>query len=169
MGRPATVVGAGLVLSLLLMPVLARAQWMWKDDQGHTIVSDQGPPSSVPNSRILRSPSGTQSFSPPASGSEDNASDASKDTQDKTAAEKEMDFQKRQKDAADAARKQQELAKKQQQVAQLCTNLRANLNMLQSGIRVARMDAQGERYIMDDTQRSAEMARAQNEISQNCK
>lgn len=169
MGRPTTVFRAGfLVLSLLLVPMLANAQWVWKDDHGQTVVSDQAPPSSVPNSQILRSPSGTKGVSKPASGPEANGGGATKDAGE-TEAEKELDFEKLQKDDAAAAKKAQDLAKKQQETAHLCAGLRSNLTTLQSGVRITRVDAQGERYFMDDTQRQAETANAQNEISQHCK
>ena len=94
--------------------------------------------------------------------------DATKATGE-TDAEKELDFEKQQKEDAQAAKKEQDQAKKQQETAQMCASLRSNVAALQSGVRITRVNAQGERYFVDDAQRQAEAANAQNEISQHCK
>lgn len=168
MGRPATVFRAGLILIFLLVPMLANAQWVWKDERGQTVVSDEAPPSSVPDSQILHSPSNATSHSAPASTTGANGGDATQGS-GKTDAERQLDFEKQQREAAEAAKKAQDQAKAQQQAAQRCASLRANVTTLQSGVRITRVNAQGERYFVDDAQRQAEAANAQNEISQHCK
>ncbi|MEO8143980.1 MAG: DUF4124 domain-containing protein [Betaproteobacteria bacterium] len=85
-----------------------------------------------------------------------------------TAAEKEQDYRKRQADAQKAAAKaeleQQDVAAKKEN----CANSRATLRSLESGERIQRTDAKGERYIMEDAQREQETAKARTQVLQNC-
>ncbi len=151
------------VLGLLLgVPAAAFAQWMWKDDAGHTVYSDQPPPTSVPQSRILRTPSG-RATPEPASGAE--PTDA---TKPKSLAEQDLEFKKHQKELAEASKKDQEEAARKQANQERCQALRASLSTLQSGVRIARTDDQGQRYFVDDTTRQNEAQRVQSDISGNC-
>ena len=49
-----------------------------------------------------------------------------------------------------------------------CTQARSQLVALQSGQRIARMNADGEREFLDDAARSEEIARLEQQIGQNC-
>jgi hypothetical protein len=149
----------------LSLPVAASAQWMWKDDSGHTVISDQPPPTNIPQSRIMRTPSG-RSMGEPAPAPASDAQDAGKP---KTLADQDLEFKKRQKELADASKKQQEEAAKAQENQQRCAALRASLSTLQSGVRIARTDDQGQRYFVDDSQRQTETQKVQSDISGSCK
>ena len=85
-----------------------------------------------------------------------------------TAAEKEQDYRKRQADAqkasAKAEQEQQDAAAKKEN----CDRSREALRSLESGVRIQRTDAKGERYIMDDAQRDQETAKARTQVQQNC-
>jgi hypothetical protein len=161
MGAGILAAAIGLV-TLAALPADAFAQWMWKDDAGHTVISDQPPPTSVPESRILRTPSGHASGpAAPAPGA-----DAAKPN---SLADQDVEFKKRQKEMADASKKQQDEAAKNKLTQDHCQALRASLSTLQSGVRIARTDDQGQRYFVDDSQRQTESQKVQGDISADCK
>lgn len=146
--------------ALCALPGVSAAQWMWKDSSGGTVVSDQPPPSDVPNSRIIKRP-GHASMPAPSSG-DTNAADAPKQ---KSIADQDLEFKKRQKEAAEKAKKDSDLAAQEQAKQEHCASVRANMQALSSGQRIARMDENGQRYFLDDNQRQAEMQRDQSELS----
>jgi hypothetical protein len=85
-----------------------------------------------------------------------------------TTAEKEADYQKRKKaeaEAADKAAKEAAVARDKQQA---CTSARNNLAALESGQRIARPNAKGEREFLDDTQRAQEISRNRESVSKAC-
>ena len=144
----------------------ASAQWAWKDANGRTVYSDQPPPPGVKQDQILRQPSGGVLSATPAP----TAPGAKPDTASgpKTMAEREQEFRKRQQERADAEKKQAEeqaLALRKQQE---CERARGYLRQLEDGVRIARTDAQGNREILDDAQRNAEMARAREVMAATC-
>src|SRR5271157_5328137 len=94
--------GTGIALAIACLPHIALAQWVWKDDQGHTVISDQPPPATVPLSRVIKQPGRTSPASAPAS--DDDKKD---DAKTKSLADQDLDYKKRQKDSADAAKKAQ--------------------------------------------------------------
>jgi hypothetical protein len=49
---------AALMLGLATLPALSHAQYMWLDEKGLKQLSDQPPPLSVPQNRILKQPRG---------------------------------------------------------------------------------------------------------------
>lgn len=153
--------GTGIALALACLPTLAQAQWIWKDDQGKTVISDQAPPPSVPLSRIVRQPG----RSSPATAADDSKDDAAKT---KSLADQDLEFKKRQKDSADAAKKAQEDADRKKIVDDHCSSQRQNLTTLQSGQRMTRTDDNGQRYFVDDATRAADVQRAQADIAKNC-
>jgi Domain of unknown function (DUF4124) len=95
-----------------------------------------------------------------------SAKDAPKGPQ--TAAEKEQDYRKRQgeaqKAAAKAEQEQQDAAAKKEN----CDRSRETLRSLESGERIQRTDAKGERYIMEDAQREQETVKARTLVQQAC-
>jgi len=86
-----------------------------------------------------------------------------------TPAEREAEFRKRQQEAA----KEREKLAQEQQAAEAakenCARAQDALRTLQSGERVARTDAKGERYFLEDAQIAQETARAQQAVQQWCK
>jgi hypothetical protein len=157
-GLCATLVCAVLALSCNT----AMAQWAWKDDQGHTVFSDQPPPAGMPKTRILKSPGGSFSPTPAAAGDAPAAaSSADGDSKPKSLAEQNLEFNKRLKDNQDAAKKAAEAQAQADQKKQHCADSRTALANLTSGQRIATTDAQGNRVYLDDSQRQAEAARVQ--------
>ena len=141
-----------LALAALVTATTLYAQvYEWKDENGKTIYSDQAP---VGNVRQLRKlDAGSTSASSPAQ---------------KSAADREMEYRKRQKEAQDNAEK---VGKEQTASAtrvENCANARRQLQALESGERISSRDDKGERYYMDDAQRDQEIAKMRQAVQSYC-
>lgn len=166
--RRAAVLALGLGLAL---PALA--QWAWRDEAGRTVYSDQPPPASVRKDQILRQPAGNVISNPAAPGATPGAAPAAGDAKGapaapRTVAEQEKEFRKRQQERADAERKQADEQALSARKRQECERARGYLRQLEDGVRIARTDAQGNREILDDAARNAEMGRAREVIAATC-
>jgi hypothetical protein len=93
---------------------------------------------------------------------------AAKDDKPMTAAEREADFQKRKKAQAEAEEKSAKEAAQAKVKQQACTSARNNLAALESGQRIARPNAKGEREFLDDSQRAQEISRNRESVSKAC-
>jgi len=106
----------------------------------------------------------------PAAAPADSAAkgDAAKSAAPKTAAEQEQAFRKRQQDQAKAAKESEEKSAEAQRKQENCRNARERLAQYEIGGRVARYNAQGERYYLEDAQIEQEKARARTDVSKFC-
>jgi hypothetical protein len=132
-------------------------QFRWVDKDGRVQYGDTPPPG-VKATRLKPPPGG----SAPAP-----ASAAKKDGQ--KALSPEAAFQKRQKES----KEEDDKAAKERADADArranCEAARAGLRQIQSGQRIATMNAAGERVFMDDAARAREEERAQKIVSDSCK
>jgi hypothetical protein len=87
----------------------------------------------------------------------------------KSVAERDVEFKKRQQEQKAAAEKNQKEAEKKSGLSQECVNARGQLQVYESGERIATRDAQGERVYLDDSQRAAEIERTRKFIAETCK
>ncbi|HEU4622696.1 MAG TPA: DUF4124 domain-containing protein [Burkholderiaceae bacterium] len=155
-----------ITVALAVTPI-AQAQWAWKDASGAMVFSDQPPPSNIKPSQIVREP---RNVPRPTGGALDQpaptpaAAPAAPAPQQKTTAELEAEFRKRQMERAEAEKKAGEEAQRKKQAADACERARAYTRMLDDGIRI-RLD-NGD--IANDAQRASERARAQESIKQHC-
>lgn len=149
-----------LIAALIFLSTsgLACAQYVWIDEKGIKQYSDQPPPASVPQSRILKT-SGTNGTSQVVS---DNASHAP------SLADKNADFLKRRTEQAEKEKKASEDAKLASAKAQNCERARDYQRTLDSGQRIATLDKNGERTYMTDEQRARESRETQRVLSE-CK
>ena len=83
--------------------------------------------------------------------------------------DKALEEKKKQAEQAEAARKQAEEAKLAAQKAENCKRAQDAKATLDSGMRIARLNANGEREVLDDQARAAEMKRVQDVIRSECK
>ena len=163
----------GLVLVVVFQP--AHAQWIWKDENGRTVASDQPPPKSVPLSRIVKSPRDAIDSSAAVKDSEPKDADKNADKRDvkpdalKTLADRDLDYKKRQKEAAEADQRQEAETTKAKAMQENCTAMRGNLAGLQAGGRTSRVNEKGERTYLDDVQRQGEINKTRGQIEQFCK
>ena len=146
----------------------ALGQWVWKDDAGHVVASDQPPPGNVPASRIIKEPKGRIAPPAPLADKEAAARDAGKTDVPRSIADRDLDAKMKQKDAADAAKKADDDAVKAKAMQENCAAVRGNLAALQAGGRAARFNEKGERVYIDDADRAGEVAKSQGQVAQFC-
>ena len=90
--------------------------------------------------------------------------------QQKSLAEREADFRKRQMESVEARQKDEKKAAETQERQAACEQSRTYLKSLQIGNRISRVDPKtGERVFLEDPDRPAEIARAQRSVDGNCK
>jgi hypothetical protein len=139
------------------------------DAEGKIIYTqDPCPANTKPGSISRRGPSAPAA--PPADSSADKApkGDAAKSAAPKTAAEQEQAFRKRQQDQTKAAKESEQKSAEAQRKAENCRNARERLTQYEIGGRQSRIDAQGERYYLDDSQIDQEKARARADVASSC-
>jgi hypothetical protein len=152
---------------MLAFAATASAQmYRWVDKDGRVHYTATPPPPGV-QSRTLQLPSSP----PPAPPSDDAAKDgAAKDARQGplTPADQEQAFRKRQLEAQKAREKQAQAERDAQARQQNCARAREALATLESGQRVSRTSAQGERYYLDDAARTRETEAARKAVSDWC-
>lgn len=90
--------------------------------------------------------------------------------QQKSLAEREAEFRKRQMEKSEAAQKAEKKATESAEQREACQRARLYVKSLQEGQRIARIDpSTGERVFLEDADRPAEIARAQAVADGNCK
>ncbi|MEJ8848054.1 DUF4124 domain-containing protein [Variovorax rhizosphaerae] len=160
------------------LPLAANAQWQWVDNAGKTVFSDQPPPLDVPEKNVLRRPANARSAprvnvdAAPPTGADAPAATpppAAASAPKPTGIDKELEEKARKAAEAEKAKKAAEEAKVAKAKADNCAQARQSKATFDSGIRVARVNASGEREILDDAQRAAEVKRAQAAIDRDCK
>lgn len=85
-----------------------------------------------------------------------------------TPAEQEQAFRQRQQDAAKASKEADDKAAQARVKEQNCANARQRFATYSFGGRISKIDANGERYYVEDAEVAAEKAKAQADISQMC-
>jgi len=165
------------LLSVLLLGAAlpASAQWKWRTPDGKLQFSDLPPPNGTPEKDILqrppnarRAPIVIQAYGQ-AAASEAPASAASAGRNE--ASKEELARQARDKQGEKEAqlREKEEQRRIAEQRRSNCQSAQDNLRLLESGVRIRRINAQGEPEVMDDQQREAELQRTRSVVSQDCR
>lgn len=142
------------ILVLLLLSPLAFGQiYSWRDAEGKVHYSDVPPAESVNVRKIA--PSGTVSG---------DTGSARRDL-----AQKEMEFKKRQLDAAEAGAKAERDKADAEDKEKNCSQAKSYLRALESGERISRSNEKGERIFLDDQSRSEEVIATRRAIDSWCK
>lgn len=122
---------------------------------GKVEYADQCPPGTTEHRTTIFSKGASSSSSPAAQ---------------KSLAEREAEFRKRQVEQQEAQQKAEKKAAEADQKREACDSAQAYLKSLQSGIRISRTDPKtGERIYLEDADRASEITRAQRGADQNCK
>ena len=154
----------------------AAAQYQWIDKNGSRVYSDVAPPADIPAKNILKQPRGSSLTAPvaaapaqaaPATAAASAATPASGPAT--AGVDKALEEKKKQAEAAEAAKKKAEEQKLAQARAENCKRAREGKATLDSGVRMARTNEKGEREVLDDTQRAAELKRINGIIQSDCK
>jgi hypothetical protein len=159
------------------LPMLALAQWQWVETDGRKVFSDQPPPAHIPAGSILKQPgarakplvaavtdTATPTAAPAAAAPRPTASAPRISGKDK-----ELEAKKKQAEAAEADKLKAEKDKVAKLRADNCARARSAKADYDSGARLARTNAKGEREILDDAARAAEVSRLQGILTSECK
>jgi hypothetical protein len=148
----------------------AVAQWKWRDASGRIQYSDLPPPQGVADKDILQRPAAparvvapapAAASAPPLTPATGKPVETELDAKRKKAEQEEA--------AKNAAKKKADDEKIAAAKADNCNRARGQLRALDDGIRMARVNAQGEREVLDDAQRAAETKRTRDIIASDCK
>ena len=169
MPKIALPLAACCLLAAVATGASAQSFWKWKDAGGQIHLSDTAPPATVPAKDILQRPAGgvastalVAAAAPPASSASGTLSAIDAELQKRKA---KADQEKADKAAADKAAADRKNAALR---ADNCSRAQRSVQAFDSGVRIAQMNAKGEREYMDDKQRAAERQRAQDAVTQNC-
>lgn len=164
----------------LTAAVDAHAQWKWRDASGAIHYSDQPPPVSVPVPNILRGgPVQAAQPAKPGEAAQTPAPPALAGAMPKGAAKPaqtqragggaDATSQAKGKAGENPASPPAELTSAQlEQLAQACTQLRDEMRTLESGMRLARVNARGEPEVMSEEDRAKRVEFVRREIRANC-
>ena len=147
-----------LILCLLALAAGAPAQKMykWVDKDGNVQYTDTPPPPGAKTEKTMTAPK-------PVPGQPKTAA-----TKPKSVAEQDAEFRKRQVEEAEARAKQDKTAAQDEQAKAQCITAKSNLTQLESGVRVAKYDANGERYFLEDTDRPKAIEEARRAVDSWC-
>jgi hypothetical protein len=151
-----------LLMALLLAAAGASAQqYKWVDRNGRVQYGDTPPPGA--SATPLRRPSGSAAPAAPAAEAK-----AAPKKGPLTPAEQEAEFRKRQEEGAQERQKQAKASEQAAAKKENCAIARNQLQTMESGQRIARTDAKGERYFLEEAQIAQEAARARQAVQQWC-
>ncbi|MCC4116240.1 DUF4124 domain-containing protein [Aromatoleum toluclasticum] len=176
-----------LVLSLTLALPAAAQVYQWRDAQGRINYSDTPPPTGAaktvkPASRakvpvtdeVAPDQSADAAEQKPAT--DGVAAEAGKPagkkadpSKPKTMAEKETEFRQRKVATAEAEAKAEKERQRAAELARSCDQARSQIAGLKNSRRITRFNSEGQRELMDDAARTAEIENSQRYIDQNCR
>ena len=150
----------------------AAAQWKWRDQSGRTQYSDLPPPPGVAENDILQRPRGS-SRAPgarpaPMAAAASASSASAAPLMAARASDPELEARRKKAEQEVADKKKAEDAKVAAARADNCSRAKEQMRTLDSGMRMARTNAKGEREVLDDAARAAETARARNVVASDC-
>lgn len=167
-------------LKTLTVPLLAGffavnavAEWQWIDTDGKKVFSDRSPPPGTPDKNIVKRPgaAATVVAPPSASSAAPTPAVAAAQTEAPKVSGRDAQLEEKKKQASDdaAAKKKADEEKIAKTKAENCESARRYLTTLDSGMRIASVNAKGEREMLDDSQRAEAKKRTQGVAQSNCK
>lgn len=144
-----------IVASIGFAAAASAQQYKWTDENGRVRYGDVPPPG------VKATP-----LRPPPAASAPAPSPAAKEGEKPLSPE--AAFRKRQEDAAKERNQQAKADQEAQLKRENCLRAQDALRTLETGQRVARTDAKGERYYLDDAQVAQETARARQSVREWC-
>jgi len=158
----------------------AFAQWQWVDKDGRKVYSDRAPPADILDKNILKRPMGRSQAGPtevgaasasaePTSASAVPAVPASAAGSNVSPLDKEIETKKKLAAEAEVARKKAEVERIAKAEIESCALAKQAKASLDSGVRISRTNAAGEREVMDDAARANELKRIAGIMKTDCK
>jgi hypothetical protein len=145
----------------------ALAQYTWRDAKGQLHASDQPPPHDIPDKNIIRRPVARQGR--PVVQTVADAASSSRSAAASAPVDAELQKRRALAEQEAKAKAQAEEQKQAARRAENCQRARSHLASLDSGSRIIRMDARGERVVLDDASRAREAAEARGVIASDCR
>lgn len=171
-----------LVVSMTGLSFAASAQWQWLDKDGRKVYSDRAPPSDIQDKNILKRPSGYKApAAPVADAPSEGEGGASAPVAGQAPAlpasgakptgglDKELEAKKKQQKEADTAKRKADEERIAKAQIENCARAKQAKTTFESGVRIGRINAAGEKEFMDDAARAAELKRTQAIIDRDCK
>ena len=154
------------------LPLAATAQWQWIDKDGRKVFSDQAPPPDVPPNKIVKRPGGRAAEPAQEAAAAPAAAPAAPTPKLPVAkpSGKDPALEKKKLDAeaAEAKKKEAEEQKLAAARTENCARAKEAKATLDSGQRIARINAKGEREFMEDSERAAEAKRLEAVMARDC-
>lgn len=153
----------------------AAQSYRWVDKDGKVHYGDAPPPGAAKVTALKALPPSAAPPAAPAAASKDGAKGAAKDAAAEakkgplTPVEQEQAYRKRKLEEDEARKKQEDALAAEQGKKQNCERAQENVRQLEGGQRIARTDAKGERYFMEDDQRGKELEAARKNAGDWCK
>ncbi len=145
-----------LAAALVALPAGAQL-YKWTDANGRVQYSDKPPPAgqkATAMSKATMSPVTSTEGAPAAA--------------EKSPADREQEYRKRQADQQEAQKKQDQLAEERRIKQANCDTVQKQLAAMQAGQRMVTFDANGERRYLDDAEIQQSMQRAQQDAAKYC-
>lgn len=145
---------AALVLALIATTAVGAEVYTWKDASGKVHYSDTPPADSAAKKMRAGSSAEAPAVAAPAP--------------KKSLAEQELDFRKRKTEGEEARTKAEKEKTEAEEKSKNCEQAKLQLQALESGQRISRYSAQGERVVLDDAARAQETAAANKAVQNWC-
>jgi len=145
--------------ALALLPQIVHAQYSWIDEKGARVFSDRPPPPGTPPGRILKAPRGLE----PAPATAAAAGGPAEKPSTPGWIEREADYRKR---AVKRAKEEVDALGADKAQAAACDAARAEQAQLNSGVRLVRIDKNGERNYVSDEERAQRQEKAKRALAQ---
>lgn len=169
-----------LAVAASALPTSVSAQWKWRDANGKVQYSDRPPPTHVPDSAVLKRPTGSErapdatgaapaASAAPAAPAAASAASAPAASASAPALDKGLEARRRAEEQAQAAQRKAQEQKAAKEKAENCTRALAQLRTLEGGGRITRTNAKGEREFLDDATRAREAAQIRQGVATHCK
>ena len=167
-----------LIGAACLLSMAASAQWQWMDKDGRKVYSDRAPPPDILEKNIMKRPGGritpAAPADTPASGALPALATASAPAGSASAPkisgiDKELADKKKKAEEAELAKRKAEEERITKARVENCARAKQAKATFDSGVRVARMNDKGEREVMEDGARAAEVKRIQAIMDADCK
>jgi hypothetical protein len=159
------------------------AQYQWRDERGRMVYSDLPPPASLAPSRIIKLPAvprpAVDLLVPPAAGAATGAKTmaatrpatpgpADAAAAALTLADRELAYRKRVAEGEAQEKKALEASVRKVELAKACSDAQGDIRSMESGQRISRINAAGEREFLSDAERSERLKTARKSVSERC-
>lgn len=165
-----------LAVALIGFSFAATAQWQWLDKDGRKVFSDRAPPADIQDKNIIKRPGNFKLPAAPVAetaGEPDGKPSATAATSPALPAsgglDKELEAKKKQAKDAEAAKRKADEERVAKAQIENCARAKQAKTTFESGVRIGRTNAAGEKEFMDDAARAAELQRVQSIIARDCK